>query len=390
MREIFQGASASTQVSLTLFELGAVFVLLGLISFVAFKLKISNVPLFLLMGLSFGRGGIVPLELSEDFLYIGASIGAIMLLLTLGFEYSANELVDTFKKRWHAGLLDLALNALPAALLALVLGFGWIGALAFAGVMFVSSSGIASQLIRETGWSKSQVSSRTTGILVFEDILLAPYLPLLASAVLGLGAFAGLISVGVALLVTVAIFIYSKGREVPGLGTLAHQGPGVLLLIVFGAALAVAGLADLNGFSGAIAAFLLGLLLTGEVAESLRHRFAPLREIFAAIFFLFFGLSISFADLFAFLPIALIFSIVGIAGKFILGWWVGRDLSDSMSWKRIGAFLVSRGEFSMIIASTVALTGAISGIKEITLGVVLITAIISTLAMRAFRSRFDR
>ena len=390
MREIFQGATASTQASLTLFELGAVFVLLGLISFVAFKLKISNVPLFLLMGLSFGRGGIVPLELSEDFLNIGASIGAIMLLLTLGFEYSANELVDTFKNRWHAGLLDLALNAFPAALLALVLGFGWIGALAFAGVMFVSSSGIASQMIRETGWAKSQVSSRTTGILVFEDILMAPYLPLLASAVLGLGAFAGLISVGVALLVTVAIFIYSKGREVPGLGTLAHQGPGVLLLIVFGAALAIAGLADLNGFSGAIAAFLLGLLLTGEVAESLRHRFAPLREIFAAIFFLFFGLSISFADLFAFLPIALIFSIVGIAGKFILGWWVGRDLSDSMSWKRIGAFLVSRGEFSMIIASTVALTGAISGIKEITLGVVLITAISSTLAMRAFRSRFDR
>ena len=390
MREIIQAAGSSPQVSLTLFEIGAVFVLLSAISYLAFRLKISNVPLFLLIGLAFGRGGIVPLELSEEFLNIGAGIGAIMLLLNLGFEYSANELVDTFKKRWHAGLLDVALNAVPAAIIAYLLGFGWLGALTFAGVMFVSSSGIASQLIRETGWAKSRVASRATGILVFEDILLAPYLPILASAVLGLGAIAGLISVGVALLVTLAIFIFSSGREIPGLRSLSQKSPGVLLLLVFGTALAVSGLADLNGFSGAIAAFLLGLLLTGEVADSLRNRFAPLREIFAAIFFLFFGLSITFADLVAVLPIALLFSVFGIAGKLVLGWWIGRDLSDSMSWKRIGAFLISRGEFSMIIASTVALSGVVAGVKEITLGVVLITAISSTLAMRALRSKFDR
>lgn len=383
-------AGADSQVSLILFELGAVFVLLGVISFVAFKLKFSSVPLFLLTGLAFGRGGIVPLDLSENFLNVGAGIGAIMLLLTLGFEYSASELAKTIRQRWYAGFLDVALNALPAAALALVFGYGWVGALVFAGIMFVSSSGIASQLIRETGWSKSQVAIRTTGILVFEDVMLAPYLPILASVVLGLGAVAGLISVGVALLVTLAIFLISNGRELPGLKLLAQQGQGVLLLLVFGTALAVAGLADLVGFSGAIAAFLLGLLLTGEVAESLRHRFAPLREIFAAIFFLFFGLSISFADLVAVLPVVLVFSIVGIAGKFALGWWLGKGMTDPTSWKRIGALLSSRGEFSMIIASTVAMSGTFAAIKEITLGIVLITAISSTLTMRALRSSFDR
>lgn len=390
MRQIYLAAGADSQVSLILFELGAVFVLLGVISFVAFKLKFSSVPLFLLTGLAFGRGGIVPLDLSENFLNVGAGIGAIMLLLTLGFEYSASELAKTIRQRWYAGFLDVALNALPAAGLALVFGYGWVGALVFAGIMFVSSSGIASQLIRETGWSKSQVAIRTTGILVFEDVMLAPYLPILASVVLGLGAVAGLISVGVALLVTLAIFLISNGRELPGLKLLAQQGQGVLLLLVFGTALAVAGLADLVGFSGAIAAFLLGLLLTGEVAESLRHRFAPLREIFAAIFFLFFGLSISFADLVAVLPVVLVFSIVGIAGKFVLGWWLGKGMTDPTSWKRIGALLSSRGEFSMIIASTVAMSGTFAAIKEITLGIVLITAISSTLTMRALRSSFDR
>lgn len=375
--------------SLTILELGVVFVFLGLLSFIALRLKISSVPLFLLAGLALGKGGVAPLELSEDFLNIGAEIGALLLLLVLGFEYSASELAETMKKRWHAGVVDILLNAIPAAILALVLGFGWLGALAFAGIMFVSSSGIASQMIRETGWARSNVAKRTTTVLVVEDILLAPYLPLLAAMTLGLGVFAGLISVAVALAVTAGVFVIGMGREIPGLKSLANQAPSVLLLLVFGTALAAAGAANLAGFSGAVVAFLVGLLLTGEVAETLRHRFAPLREIFSAIFFLFFGLSISIQEVIAVMPVALLFSGIGVAGKFAVGWWIGRDMTDHMSWKRIGAFLASRGEFSMIIASTVASGLAINNVKEITISIVVITATISTLAIRAFRSKFE-
>lgn len=389
MRELIQAASTSATAGITLLEIGAVFTLLGLLSFVALKLKISSVPLFLLAGLALGKGGFFPLDLSEEFLNIGAEIGALLLLLVLGFEYSARELVDTMKKRWHAGLVDFLLNALPAAGMALVLGYGPLGALAFAGIMFVSSSGIASQLIRETGWSRSNVAKRTTGVLVFEDLALAPYLPILVASTLGIGVLGGLISVAVALAVTSGVFLIALGRELPGLRSLAHQGPGVLLLLVFGAALAAAGISNLVGFSGAVAAFLVGMLLTGEVAESLRSRFAPLRDIFSAIFFLFFGLTIDYRDVLVVLPIALVFSIVGVAGKFGLGWWVGRDMTDHMSWKRIGAFLSSRGEFSMIIASTVASNAALASIKEITLGIVVLTALTSTLAIRAFRSKFE-
>jgi CPA2 family monovalent cation:H+ antiporter-2 len=345
--------------------------------------------LFLLAGLSLGKGGIVPLELSEEFLNIGAEIGAILLLLVLGFEYSAKELALTMRSKWQAGVLDLVVNSVPAALLALVLGYGPLGALAFAGIMFVSSSGIASQLIRETGFSKSGVAKRTTSILVFEDIMLAPYLPLLAALTLGLSVLAGMASVAVALAVTAAVFVLGYGREIPGLRSLAKQGQGVLLLLVFGVTLAAAGGASLAGFSGAIAAFLVGLLLTGEVAESLRSRFAPLRELFSAIFFMFFGLSISALDVVAVLPIALAFAVVGIAGKFAVGWWIGRDMTDPMSWKRIGAFLSARGEFSMIIAGAVAINVTMDNVREITLAIVVITATFSTIAMRAFRSKFE-
>jgi CPA2 family monovalent cation:H+ antiporter-2 len=381
------GTSATT--NLAILELGLVFVGLGLLSWLALKLHISSVPLFLLAGLSLGKGGIAPLALSEDFLNLGAEIGALLLLLVMGFEYSAQDLVKTLRSKWSIGLIDLVVNSVPAALLALALGFGPLGAVAFAGIMFVSSSGIASQLIRESGWAKSNVAKRATSILVFEDIVLAPYLPILAAVTLGLSALGGLISVGIALVVTLAVFFIGMGREIPGLRSLAHSGPGPLLLLTFGVALAISGGANLAGFSGVIAAFLFGLLLTGEVAESLRSRFAPLRDVFSAVFFLFFGLSIAAVDVLAVLPIALAFTIFGIAGKFYVGWLMGRDLNDPLAWRRIGAFLTSRGEFSMIIAATVAASVPFAA-KEITLGVVVLTSLFSTLAIRAFRSRFDR
>ena len=389
MIQLMVSPQPSISANMTIMEIGLVFVGLGVLSWVALKLKISNVPLFLLAGLALGKGGLAPLELSEEFLNVGAEIGALLLLLVLGFEYSANELVQSLKKRWHAGLVDLLLNGIPAAVLALVLGYGPLGALAFGGIMFVSSSGIASQMMRESGWSKSLVSKRTTGVLVLEDILLAPYLPLIATAALGIGLWSGLLSVGVALLVTLGLFLLSNGRQIPGVKSLAQRGSGTLLLLVFGIALAVSGAANLVGFSGAIAAFFVGMLLSGEVADTLRSRFAPLREIFSAIFFLFFGLSISFFDVLEVLPIAGLFALFGVLGKFGLGWWIGRDLTDPTSWKRIGAFLSPRGEFSMIIAATGAMNSALSGIKEITLAIVVLTTIASTLAIRAFRSKFD-
>jgi CPA2 family monovalent cation:H+ antiporter-2 len=390
MRSFVTASQASLAVNLTLVEIGLLFIGLGILSWLALKLHVSSIPLFLLAGLALGKGGIVPLDVSEDFLNVGAEIGAILLLLVLGFEYSASELASSMKKRWHAGLMDILLNAVPAAILAFILGYGPVGALAFAGIMFISSSGIVSQLIRETGWGKSNVAKRVTSVLVFEDILMAPYLPILAAFTLGLSVWAGLISVTVALGVTMSIFLIAIGREIPGLKSLAKRGPGVLLLLVFGVTLAVAGAATLAGFSGAIAAFLIGMLLTGEVAESLRSRFAPLREIFSAIFFLFFGLSISFLDVVSVLPVAIAFSVLGIAGKLAVGWWVGRDMSDRMSWRRIGAFLVARGEFSMIIAATVVANTAFTGLKEITLGVVVLTTVFSTLAIRYLRSHLER
>ncbi|MDB4254408.1 cation:proton antiporter, partial [Aquiluna sp.] len=179
MHQLFAASVASPEASAQLAEIGGALLLLGLVAMVANKLKFSVVPLYLLIGLALGDGGLIPLSLSEEFLNTGAQIGAIMLLLLLGLEYSAYDLAKAFQKRKSAGLIDFLANATPGFVIGLIFGWGLPGALALAGITYVSSSGIAAQLIKEMGYRRSEVSKRAIGVLVFEDLALAPYLPLL-------------------------------------------------------------------------------------------------------------------------------------------------------------------------------------------------------------------
>lgn len=386
----FLATSASVATALTLAEIGALLLVLGLLAYLAARLRFSVVPLYLLIGTVVGQGGFGVVALSQDFLDLGAQLGAILLLLLLGLEHSAPDLAKAFRERKSAGLFDVAINFIPAGVMALALGWGPLAAFAVGGISYVSSSGITSELIRESGWRRSELSKRIVTVLVFEDLALAPYLPLLTSLVLGLSAVAGLISVSIALMVTGIILIISYRGKAQWSRILNPEVPSALLLTVFGSALLAAGAADLAGFSGAVAAFLVGLLLTGEVANTVRGRLGSLRDLFAAIFFLFFGLSTSFESLLEVLPWIAILSVLGVGGKFAVGWWIAKDMNDKASWVRAGAFLTPRGEFSMVIAALAGPAITVVDLQAITLGYVFVTAIIGSLVLRIYRSGFDR
>lgn len=390
MVQFSQAVSTNSTDSVLLTEIGAALLVLGIVAFVANRLKFSVVPLYLLIGLAIGEGGLVPLSVSEEFMNTGSQIGAIMLLLLLGLEYSAYDLAKAFKVRKSAGLVDFVANSIPGFVLGLLLGWGLTGAFALAGITYVSSSGIAAQLIKEMGWRRSEVAKRATSVLVFEDLALAPYLPLLTSVVLGVGVWSGLLSVGLALAITGLVILISFKGSSKLVKILDPSEPGGLLLTVFGAALLAAGLADLVGFSGVVAAFLIGLLLTGEVAETARARLSPIRDIFAAIFFLFFGITTDPAHLPKVLPLAILLSVLGIAGKYLVGWWVTRDLTDRLSTWRATGFLIARGEFSMVIAALAAPIVLEVELQALTLAYVIITAFAASIVLRFTRSSLER
>src|SRR5207253_7504385 len=96
-------------VSHVFIELGLVVVGLALLARLANRWGFSAIPLYLLAGLAFGKGGLAPLAVSENFVRIGAEIGVLLLLFMLGLEYTGNELKNSLRLGIGAGVLDFAL-----------------------------------------------------------------------------------------------------------------------------------------------------------------------------------------------------------------------------------------------------------------------------------------
>lgn len=92
---------------------GALLLALGLLLLVTARLELSAIPFFLLVGLALGEGGVLPVGVSTEIASLGAGIGLLLLLLMLGLDFSAQELVESVRRRRTAGVVDLVLNAAP-------------------------------------------------------------------------------------------------------------------------------------------------------------------------------------------------------------------------------------------------------------------------------------
>lgn len=340
------------------------------------KWDFSAVPFYLLAGLLFGEGGIYVFEESGVLIPTLAELGVILLLLLLGLEYSGKELVATAQQQKMSGAVDLVFNFIPGAAFGFILGWGIPGAVALGGVTYISSSGIVSQVVRDLRWRRNPETRPVVSVLVIEDLIMAPYLPVLTVILTGTGLVAGLISVGVALAVVAIVVLVSIRRSNAIQKLFNANEPVGILLVVFGTAVAAAGLAGLVDFSPAVAAFLVGLLLTGEIAELARRRLDPLRELLAAVFFVYFGLNTNLSEIPSMLLPAAVLAVITIGTKFITGWIAANTVTGTTIGKlRAGALLSARGEFSVIIAGLAATSTLLpSSFQALVAGYILITA----------------
>ena len=97
-------------VSVLFIELGSAIVGLAILARIANRLGFSTIPLYMLGGLAFGEGGLAPLDLSQQFIHIGAEIGVLLLLFMLGLEHSGDDLKQQLRSSFPAGIMDLLLN----------------------------------------------------------------------------------------------------------------------------------------------------------------------------------------------------------------------------------------------------------------------------------------
>lgn len=369
--------------ALLLIEVGAVLLALSLLSRLADRIGISAIPFYLIVGLAFGSDSFVPLSASKEFLSVGSELGVILLLTMLGLEYSPTELVTSLRSSRVAGLTDALLNAIPGAAFALILGWGPVAAVALAGITWVSSSGVIAKVLRDLRRIGNRETPTILSILVIEDLAMAFYLPVLSAIAIGAGLLAGATALVVAVVIVSAILFLAlrHGKAISRMFEADHAES--LLLGVLGLTMLVAGIAQQVNVSAAVGAFLVGIALSGRVAHNAQQLLSPLRDLFAAIFFVFFGLSTNPSDIVPVLLPATLLAVVTIATKTFTGYRAAAAAGIGVPGRwRAGFALTPRGEFSIVIAGLAVGAGIQPELAPLTTAYVLLTVIAGPLLAR--------
>jgi monovalent cation:H+ antiporter-2, CPA2 family len=369
-------------VAALLVELGLLFLGLSLLGLVARRAGLSPVPFVLVAALALGDGGVVPLSTAQPFIEAAAEIGVVLLLLALGLEFSADELFGSLRRHGPSGLVDLLLNAPPGFLAGLLLGLPWQGALALAGITWISSSGIVARLLGDLGRLANRETPAVLSVLVLEDLAMALFLPLLVVSLAGTGPASAVGGIGLAV-GAVALVLLAARRHGHRLGRLlASADDEQVLLRLVGLTLLVAGLAQALGASAAVGAFLVGLALPASFAERARAILGPLRDLFAATFFVAFGLSTDPGAVVPVLPAVLALAAVTTGTKVATGWFAAaRDGVGVPGRLRAGTALVARGEFSVVIAG-LAVAAGVTDLGPVATGYVLVLAVLGPVITR--------
>jgi CPA2 family monovalent cation:H+ antiporter-2 len=233
----------------------------------------------------------------------------------------------------------------------LLLKWNLIAAVLLGGITYISSSSIVARILAELKRMGNPETPSLLSVLVIEDLVMAIYLPVVAVLLTGEGPRQMVLSVSVAIVVVGLVLLIALrfGERISRL--MAHQSDEIVLLTIFGIVLLVGGLAQHFHVSAAIGAFLVGITASGPIAEQSHRLFGPLRDLFAATFFFFFGLQIDPRTLPPVLPFAVALGLVSVFTKVATGYWaakpshVGRQAA-----LRAGVALTPRGEFSVVIA----------------------------------------
>lgn len=341
-------ANDATQLFL---ELGGLLVLVAALIRLANRLGVSPIPLYLLAGLAFGTGGLVPLGTSREFIQLSADIGVVLLLLLLGLEYTADELSEGLRSGWRGGLVDLALNFVPGVALGLALGWDLLPAVLLGGVVFNTSSSVMAKVLTDLGRLGNRETVAVLTLSVMEDLTNAVYLPLIGVLLVDTAMVTGLRSIAVALVTVVVVLLLALRYGGALSRVLVSRSDEAVLLTVFGLVLLVAGLAQTLQVSSAIGAFLLGIAMTGPLADRARALLGPMRDLFGAVFFLSFGLGIAPESIPPVAALALGVAALTTVTKVATGWWAARAIGIGPAGRlRAGTAFVPRGEFAIVIA----------------------------------------
>ena len=283
-------------------------------------------------------------------------IGVLFVLFCIGLEFRLKNLISSGKVAAIGALTIIGGMMLFGYAVGKDANLDMINSLFLAGMLCMSSTTIVMKAIDEAGQSKERFVKGATSILIVEDVVAVVLMVLLSSiAIRHQFEGAELVSKVFDLAITLAAWFICGILIIPTLIRLLkkHLNDETLIILSLGLCLGMVLTAEEAGFSSALGAFVMGSILA-ETMES--HRIeklmTPLKNVFAAIFFISVGMLINPASLSEYWVSIVYVSLVIIVGMILFGtlgcWWGGQTMRDSM----LTSFsFVQIGEFSFIIAS---------------------------------------
>lgn len=378
--------------SQSLLELGVILAVLFAGGLIASRLRQSVIPAYILGGILLHN-----FVTNVELIHLLSTIGLMLLLFFIGLEFSTSYLRHHVRPISRAGAIDLAVNFPLGLFIGRAMGWDWLASAYLGAIVYISSSAVVTKAMIDNRQAANPEADTIIGILVFEDLAIVLILALLTGFQSGSVEAASLSWTLLKIALFITPFLLLPPSVIPRLNRLLHvESTELFLLMALAVVLLASALSTHLGFSEAVGAFLVGLLFS-ETAHRQRiiDRLAPFRDLFAAIFFLSFGLMIPWEGWSGTsLPIAGLV-LLGVAGKMATGYLVGQSSRLSgRSCASTGIALIPRGEFSIILA--VAAAGGLPDgpIKEtilpISAGFVLATGGIGVIGMREFPAYWIR
>ncbi|MGG1245018.1 K(+)/H(+) antiporter subunit KhtU [Bacillus cabrialesii] len=371
------------------FEVGTALVLVAIASVIANKIKFSIIPFLIVLGMLVGphapKIGIIDLtfiESSEIIEFFGR-MGVLFLLFYLGLEFSVGKLIKSGKSIAAGGTIYILINFSLGLLYGFITGFSFLEVLVLAGVITISSSAIVAKVLVDLKRTANPETELILGIIMFEDIFLAVYLSVVSGLVLGDATSVGSALLSILIAFGYMVLFFIAARKLPPLlnKLLDIRSNEVFIIVIFAALFFIAGFSETIHVAEAIGALLLGLVFSEtEHSDRIEHLVVPFRDFFGAMFFFSFGLSIDPFSLGEAVWLALGAVMLTILGNFVAGMVAGRraGLSHKAS-SNIGLTIVSRGEFSIIVANLGIAGGLSATLKPFAALYVLILAILGPL-----------
>ncbi len=317
-----------------------------------------------------------------------AEIGVILLMFSVGIEFSLHDLL---RVKWVAllgGPLGIALSVVMGTVVATLLGWPLLQGAVVGMVISVASTMVLARLLMDRGELHSRHGRVMIGITLVEDlavVILIVVIPTLGAVDAGrLLTIAG--TLGRALLILVPAG-YVAARIIPPLMTRVARmhSDEMFLLVALAVGLGTAALTQAAGLSLALGAFLAGLIVNGsEYAHETLARLLPLRDVFVALFFVTIGALIDPESLVANVPLLVIMVAMVVVGKLVLWtfvvWLFRRSLWTALL---VGVGLTQIGEFSFILVQVARGAGHVGAdVYNATLAAALITILINAALVR--------